>query len=200
MFPLDLSTPHATYHRLRKQKQKYMNMHGMQGDFQCELGPISRSATHRFSFTHLQSVLGGLHSLELTTASFSTVVVLRATMAGSDKQLASLALLLALLSCVAHTCQASYGFPYPSIPFFKRLPPSAPWLSFDHYVKIMNTPLTCYRAEKIVRAIVEQEVNRDPGIGAGLIRLFFHDCFVQVYTYIFRVTYIDISIFCNLIE
>ncbi|KAF7007287.1 hypothetical protein CFC21_022235 [Triticum aestivum] len=97
-------------------------------------------------------------------------------MAGSDQKLATLALLLALLGCVAHTCEASYGFPNPLLRLSKFLPPPAPSLTYGHYPKVKNT---CYGAETIVSDIVKEEVNRDRGIGAGLIRLLFHDCFVQ---------------------
>ncbi|KAB1208222.1 Peroxidase 25 [Morella rubra] len=38
---------------------------------------------------------------------------------------------------------------------------------------------TCPRAEATVRSTVEAHFNKDPTIAAGLLRLHFHDCFVQ---------------------
>ncbi|KAL6841904.1 hypothetical protein ACP4OV_028416 [Aristida adscensionis] len=38
---------------------------------------------------------------------------------------------------------------------------------------------SCPSAEYIVRKIVADRVGTDKGLGSGLIRLFFHDCFVQ---------------------
>ncbi|KAK9269501.1 hypothetical protein L1049_001276 [Liquidambar formosana] len=38
---------------------------------------------------------------------------------------------------------------------------------------------SCPRAEAIVRSTVESHFNKDPTIAAGLLRLLFHDCFVQ---------------------
>jgi peroxidase len=90
-------------------------------------------------------------------------------------KLAALALLLAFFGCVAHTGQASYGYPYPLSAPKQSSPPAAPRLNYAHYYK------TCKGAEKIVRDVVQEEIKRKRDIGAGLIRLFFHDCFVQVY-------------------
>lgn len=39
---------------------------------------------------------------------------------------------------------------------------------------------SCPGAEAIVRSTVESHFKKDPTVAAGLLRLHFHDCFVQV--------------------
>ena len=52
--------------------------------------------------------------------------------------------------------------------------PGAAALSMDYY------GMSCPFAEYIVRNVVSEAVRGDPTLAAGLLRLHFHDCFVQV--------------------
>ncbi|CAM0147810.1 unnamed protein product [Urochloa decumbens] len=54
-----------------------------------------------------------------------------------------------------------------------RYPPLAPGLSFEFYKK------SCPKAEGIVRDYLASAVKSNVGLAAALIRLHFHDCFVQ---------------------
>jgi peroxidase len=65
---------------------------------------------------------------------------------------------LALLACVLLApCQAAKA-----------------GLSIKFYAK------TCPGVDTIVRSVVAQAVAKEPRMGASIIRLFFHDCFVNV--------------------
>lgn len=61
-----------------------------------------------------------------------------------------------------------------AVTFALVLAPACQGLEVGYYKK------TCPRVEHIVRAEVKKFVYKNAGIGAGLIRLLFHDCFVQV--------------------
>jgi Peroxidase len=47
-------------------------------------------------------------------------------------------------------------------------------LSTSFYAK------SCKNVEQIVRSVVAQAVRKEPRMGASIVRLLFHDCFVQV--------------------
>jgi peroxidase len=42
---------------------------------------------------------------------------------------------------------------------------------------------TCPQAEAIVKASMEKAIAQNPGNGAAVIRMLFHDCFVEVFIY-----------------
>lgn len=51
---------------------------------------------------------------------------------------------------------------------------------------------TCPKALSIVQKAVIAAIKKEARIGASLLRLHFHDCFVNVSIYSFRITYISV--------
>jgi peroxidase len=93
-------------------------------------------------------------------------------------------LILAALLGSATAQQAGYGYPAaaPSVappadapvpPTQTPPPPASPQLRFGFYRR------SCPPAEYLVKLVVGKAIRNNPGIGAGLIRMAFHDCFVQ---------------------
>jgi len=77
----------------------------------------------------------------------------------------------ALLSCafllLGTGCQAAAGYYSPPSPASCGLK-----VGYYHH--------KCPPAEAIVKSVVGAAVRQNPGVGAGLIRMLFHDCFVEV--------------------
>jgi hypothetical protein len=41
----------------------------------------------------------------------------------------------------------------------------------------------CPQAESVVKGVMEYAISKNPGNGAAMIRMLFHDCFVEVLTF-----------------
>lgn len=66
---------------------------------------------------------------------------------------------------------------------------AAPSLTLLSFALLLHTALSlehnfyrnsCPRAEEIARSVLEEHFKKDPSVAAGLLRLFFHDCFIRV--------------------
>jgi peroxidase len=58
--------------------------------------------------------------------------------------------------------------------FATILSPTLAKLTSNYYDRV------CPQALPIIRSVVKQAIYREPRIGASLLRLHFHDCFVNV--------------------
>lgn len=56
---------------------------------------------------------------------------------------------------------------------------------------------TCPNLQTIVRNSMEQAINGEPRLGASILRLFFHDCFVNVRTHFLVSLILPYTYICN---
>ncbi|KAL6595403.1 hypothetical protein ACP70R_047743 [Stipagrostis hirtigluma subsp. patula] len=92
--------------------------------------------------------------------------------------------LVAFLGAVTAQAQAGYGYggypgptpPTTSPPTKTPPPPAGPPLRLDFY------KYSCPKAKAIVSKVIRNATVGNPGVGAGLVRMAFHDCFVLWFT------------------
>lgn len=61
-----------------------------------------------------------------------------------------------------------------------QLVPSLPMCVASEELRVGHYALSCPNAESIVRLAMERSMQADRSIVAGVLRLHFHDCFVEV--------------------
>jgi peroxidase len=111
------------------------------------------------------------YKLKPTAAYVQYELTLRAVEIQLREEMASATTLVMLVAAVACLCApAAAGDGNADA---TRQPPVVSGLSFDFYRK------SCPKAESVVRKFVRDAVRKDIGLAAGLLRLHFHDCFVQ---------------------
>lgn len=69
-------------------------------------------------------------------------------------------------------------------------------LRTDYYI------MTCPFAEQVVKNTVNRALGDDPTLAAALIRMHFHDCFIEVHSYLFSLiwSFLNFSVSINLFD
>lgn len=80
-----------------------------------------------------------------------------------------------VLLCLLVSAVALLSSPQPGLS--QAVPPIVNGLSFTFYKS------SCPKVESIVRDFLKKEFKKDIGLAAALLRVHFHDCFVQVSKY-----------------